>query len=1219
MSKRSGIDPNVFQLLSSLDTPVGTAYRDALRQMQEQRAREAEVQSAQDEDGRGFLNNQARGIGAAFTRVGGEIVEGLAALDSVSPRGVVPGVPHYAAPMVNEQRAFERGMSDEEFKTHKEAGYQNAAKIADEIKSVDFGYDKERNSVEKTKELFSKGNWLAGSMSVPGMLTDQLSQSIPYMLNAPVTAFAIGGNTARERVKNTEGKLAPDGEDVAISAVVGTASGVLERLLPKMIFRPGETMTQAEARSIANSATKYAMGKIGKEAARGATVEALTESIQTGVLEYVGQRYGTDKAMSLQEAAMQGLEGALIGGGIGGSLGAGRGAVDSWRNVRNAGPDTIDQDGIDLPQNGEQLRNLGGVEVGGGITDDTPDNMRSVGPVEVERPLLRDAGNPENPNDRFKFELDTDSFVSNLRRRIDARKAQEAAISIPSASPQAEDQETTLADVARKFGEENGFIQKPIAYEGGVNFERVPVPKPEPLTLAPLDQPQGGIDFVTQPARTEQLASGVEKAISANIDKARNSRMPENLKDVRLLRSRYREHLSDVAAGVESNAGAFEKADSLLEMAAKSGGLNADAWVSEGVDPADLKAKNGSAFAKAFRADGGMTPDDLAEFAAQNGFSGFTDESGAPVSGAAIEAVLGELAGNKRYSSEDELKLQSAQAAPDYIKELAEFGTPAEIKQAVTKALNGEKLGARQAVIVQEVLDSTNRFKRDDAAIGEKWEKRARTMLANKGNRELDQWRNRDEHEADATTEDAALNELMTDAMVQYGIDPDKVIAAHEQYAKRYPDSLGKLTYAMTAWVSANKPAISEPEQNGKRDSVPGYRSNRRDDEGVQVPVQRSAGEPGAVEAGLSVPRQRQAAEAGGAPGGIESRASAEPRSDSAGRDAGLRQPVDLPEGWDKSLIKARPIAKTLGVPGYKAMRLGELAEAIRAKRATKPAVSDEIKTPSDSGALPAEKPATTVSDEISASNQEPIKSESRAIAGFEQSDALRNQEAVKQPASKGESLKLKIFGRDVEQQVMNKAPIPDGAQVVSSRIITTSVKIPKNDRPFFKNLDEVFAWRFTTYTDEDGALRSVTEVMDRDTGSAAYFSEIDANAADSVRRLSPSLHREFAAIYAEGKELQAEKQPQPSAGVAVSEPQKSEPEKVEPAAPAMTEADVNAELLKSVPPKILKSLMVDYQVYNEDTGQYETEKVPARDALKSVNDDISTFESMLACVKGGK
>jgi hypothetical protein len=1078
MSNRTNSD--VFHLLSMLDTPVGTTYRDAWGLRQEQLAAEAEAaaQSAQDEGGRGFLNNQARGIGAAFTRVGGEIVEGLAALDAAAPKGVVPGVPHYAAAQINQQRDFERDMTDAEFRAHKEAGYQNAVKISDQIKGVDFGYDKERNSVEKTKELFTKGNWLAGSMSVPGMLTDQLSQSIPYMLNAPVTALAIGGNTARERVNNTEGKLAPDGEDVAISAVVGTASGVLERLLPKMIFRPGETMTQAEAKAIADSATKYAIGKIGKEAARGATVEALTESIQTGVLEYVGQRYGTDKAMSLQEAAMQGLEGALIGGGIGGGLGAVRGAVDARRNVGAARSAAVGDGDVDLPVNGEQLRSYDPVEVGGGAIDAAPD---SIAPVDINAPLLREAGNPSDPNDRYKFELDTDSFVSNLRRRIDERKKADFAQKITPIPASAEpEQETTLADVARKFGEENGLIQKPIAYDGGVNFERVPVPKPDAFTLAPLE-PAGGIDFTAQeiPARTNQLASGIEKAISANIDKARNSRMPDNLKDVRLLRSRYRDHLSDVAAGVESNAAAFEKADSLLDLVAKNGGLNAAAWQSEGVDPADAKNVNSGSFAKVFRADGGMTPDDLAEFASQNGFAGFTDSSGAPVSGAAIEAVLGELSGSKRYSSADESKLQAAQSAPDYVKELADFGTPTEIKTAVTKALNGEKLGERQARIVQELLDSTNRFKRDDAAIGEKWESRARTMLSNKGNRALDEWRNRDEHEADANTEEAALNELMADAMVQYGIDPDKVIAAHEQYSKRYPDSLGKLTYAMTAWVSANKPANREPEQNGARDSVPGYRSDRRDDEGVQVPLQRSAGEPGAVEAGLSVPRQRQEAEAGSAPSGIESGAPAELGSDSAGRDAGLRQSVELPEGWDKSLIKARRIAKSIGVPAYNTMRLGALADAIRAKRAANPSNATDANVGTiDSNAaevssnplqLPAQSSETAVSDEISASNQEPI----------------------------------------------NK----------------------------------------------------------------------------------PSTN-----------------EPQPSAGVSVSAPQETTE-----AVPEVSQQATNSDLLKSVPPKILKSLMVDYQVYNEDAGQYETEKVSARDALKSVNDDISTFESMLACVKGGK
>lgn len=917
-------------------------------------AAKAPAEVAEPEGERGFFNNAMRGAGERAADLGGGLLNSMAAAVESAPQGGF--APGYVGQFV----------SPEQDAKNKDLAAASMAGGANTLRATDLGYDEKRNTLDGAKAKFGVGQYLGAAAELFAAGNESMLTSAPDMVGAvaalPVYVAARTGEIANERAKN-KGLERPTQIEINEAAPFALASSLLERILPGRVLRGTGEISEQAAKEISDGAIRYVMQKSASEAGTSALIEGGTEFVQEGVIEYIGQRFGTDAAMDASEALSQGVEAAILGGVGGGTLGAAKGAYDGVSAARSA-PSQTEDDGIDQPTNGEQL--------GGGGVDDMPQSMPSAEPVEVDRPLLREAGNPNDPNDRYKFELDTDSFVAKTR----AAPAFPADVNV-SLNPTAGLAERIANMKARRQARaiDDSVSLPPI------EFESAPLPEQQQsqaLSLAPMEAPalaENTVEFVRPeiPVRTNQLASGVERAISQNIDKARNSRMPENLKDVRLLRSRYRTHLNDVANGIESNAGAFEKADSLLEMAAKNGGLNADAWVSEGVDPADLKTNNGSAFTKAFRADGGMTPDDLAEFAAQNGFAGFTDDSGAPVSGAAVEAILGELSGSKRYSSADESKLQSAQAAPAYIKELAEFGSPAEIKKAVTKALNGEKLGARQAIIVQEVLDSTNRFKRDDSAVIEKWEKRARTMLSNKGNRELDQWRNRDEHAADATTEEAALNELMTDAMVQHGIDPDKVIAAHEQYAKRYPDSLGKLTYAMTAWVSANKPANSEPEQNGKRDNVPGYRSNRRDDERVQIPIQRSAGESGAAEAGLSVSRQRQAAETAAAPERIESGAPAESGSDSAGRDAGLRQPVDLPEGWDKSLIKARRIAKSLDVPAYNTMRLGALAEAIRAKQSPQPEVDEAEAAPPDE-----QKPAKTESiPPISESKQ--AESESKA------------------------------------------------------------------------------------------------------------------------------------------------------------------------------------------------------------------------------------------------
>ena len=64
---------------------------------------------------------------------------------------------------------------------------------------------------------------------------------------------------------------------------------------------------------------------------------------------------------------------------------------------------------------------------------------------------------------------------------------------------------------------------------------------------------------------------------------------------------------------------------------------------------------------------------------------------------------------------------------------------------------------------------------------------------------------------------------------------------------------------------------------------------------------------------------------------------------------------------------------------------------------------------------------------------------------------------------------------------------------------------------------------------------------------------------------------------------------------------------------------DRNEHILKSMPPAILKNLKVDYPVHNEVSGQYESEKVSAKDALKSIDEDIETYKSLLNCTRASE
>jgi len=720
-----------------------------------------------------------------------------------------------------------------------------------------------------------------------------------------------------------------------------------------------------------------------KNGALGVAKEGAEEVVQeggnrfgqnVGVNEFADptRGYGDDVADS---AAMGLVAGVSQGGGIYGlNAVLGRGA-----NSANAQDDGIG-DGIDAPVDGSspspaplQLQHNpermitmpdGTTAWESELADLNTDQAAKQHPAYAS-PIVS-TGDQSNPDDRFKFELNTESLrtrIQNLRakRREEMNRVNRtvdfAPVEIPAASaaaPQNID---------------------------AIEFTPPALPESSRFSLAPLEQSnyENGVDFTPQsakpsPGRVNELAAGVEQAISNNIDSARNARMPENLKDTRLLRNRYRSHLNNVAESLEPNAAAFSSPDSLLDMVAKNGGLNAEAWAKEGVDPADAKTSN-SGFSKVFRKNGGMTPDDLAEFAQQNGFTGFADAQGNLDAGAALNAVNDELSGNKRYSLNDESALQAAQNAPAYVSELKGMGSPKEIKAAISKALNGEKLGARQLKIVQAALDNSNAHTRDSSAIQEKWGERSKTMLANRGNKHLNEWRNRDEHADNATTHEAALNEIMVDAIKNYGIDADKVKAAYDKYSAKYTD-MNSLVAAMTSWVSASKPNTNEHlsyEQQNRKAELPRESSNQR----------------GAIEGGAGLPSSSQAAESGRAGSGIESGPSSQSGNDSAGRDAGLRQSIDsgadenqlppLAEGFEKSLLRARPLAKKLGIPNYNQMKLAELVTAIRTKYSEKSKAEAQDNQEPIKKESPAATRVTADSVEI---NQEPVKEKPKSIEG---------------------------------------------------------------------------------------------------------------------------------------------------------------------------------------------------------------------------------------------
>jgi hypothetical protein len=72
---------------------------------------------------------------------------------------------------------------------------------------------------------------------------------------------------------------------------------------------------------------------------------------------------------------------------------------------------------------------------------------------------------------------------------------------------------------------------------------------------------------------------------------------------------------------------------------------------------------------------------------------------------------------------------------------------------------------------------------------------------------------------------------------------------------------------------------------------------------------------------------------------------------------------------------------------------------------------------------------------------------------------------------------------------------------------------------------------------------------------------------------------------------------------------------------PALTEdantANTAEDTGDDIPVSYFRKVKVDYDVYIEDEGRSETTKVPAKDALASVREDLDNYQKLLNCMKG--
>jgi hypothetical protein len=212
------------------------------------------------------------------------------------------------------------------YKTPEEFAKADAPAIlqkgASVLEGIDLGYQ-QQVGWEDVKKSFSEGGPLSGSAyaDVLEFGLEQGVKSVPDMVAAiyalPTYVFARSGEIGEERAKN-KGKEQTELVDVLEAAPFAVASSLLERIGAK-----GMTSAAKEqlGKNMLKAGIKESTKRVAKAGSKALTKEAATEAIQEGMLEYVGERYGTKAELDYKEALDRAAAGAVGGGVFGGAVG----------------------------------------------------------------------------------------------------------------------------------------------------------------------------------------------------------------------------------------------------------------------------------------------------------------------------------------------------------------------------------------------------------------------------------------------------------------------------------------------------------------------------------------------------------------------------------------------------------------------------------------------------------------------------------------------------------------------------------------------------------------------------------------------------------------------------------------------------------------------------------------------------------------------------------
>lgn len=373
------------------DDPIAKSWTERIGEKLHGAVRSMPVQpltSIGSEDS-GFFENAARLAGERATDLAGSFVRSVGragqAIEDKFPIGGFqfgPDGVEYLSPEEWQRMRFPR-ISDPGDHTQDRGILRDI--VPEALQSVDLGGE-QRNTPEQIKEEFAERDVLGTAGAVAKFGGEQFIQSIPDMAwvltNLPTYIAARSDEIAEQRAKNKGlGEARIEEQVEALPYAMGSA--LLERIGAKGVVDAGAV------KEVGEEAIAAGLRRVAAEGGKAARKEGATEFFQEGVIEYVGEKHGTDAGMSVAEGFERGAFGA-IGGAVGGG-GAGTVVAGAREVARPAAePREAPATEAEPAQLGEQIAEAG-------YQDATAAPWMADPVVETEAEYAEDYQPPQEP------------------------------------------------------------------------------------------------------------------------------------------------------------------------------------------------------------------------------------------------------------------------------------------------------------------------------------------------------------------------------------------------------------------------------------------------------------------------------------------------------------------------------------------------------------------------------------------------------------------------------------------------------------------------------------------------------------------------------------------------------------------------------------------------------------------------------------------------------